>query len=40
MCSRGVVEVHDLGGGREQFVGEIPDPHRAVAEDDGLADVF
>ena len=36
----GVVEVHDLGGGREQLVGEVPDPHRAVAEDDGLADVF
>ena len=36
----GVVEVDDLGGGGEQLIGDVPDPHRAVAEDDELADVL
>ena len=36
----GVVEVDDLGGGGEQLIGEVPDPDRAVAEDDELADVL
>ena len=36
----GVVEVDDLGGGGEQLIGEVPDPHGAVAEDDELADVL
>ena len=36
----GVVEVDDLGGGGEQLVGEVPDPHCPVAEDDELADVL
>jgi hypothetical protein len=33
----GVIEVDDLGGGREE-IGEVPDPGRAVADDDELAD--
>ena len=36
----GVVEVNDLGGGGEQLIGDVPDPHRAIAEDDELADVL
>jgi hypothetical protein len=35
-----VEQVNDLGRGREQLIGEVPDPYRAVAEDDELADVF
>ena len=35
----GVIEVNDLGGFGEVPAGEIPDPDRAVAEDDQLADV-
>jgi hypothetical protein len=36
----GVVEVHDLGGGRESFIGDVPDPRGAIAEDHELADVL
>ena len=35
----GVVEVHDRGGFGQDRGGEVPDPGRAVAEDDELADV-
>ena len=36
----GVVEVGDLGGGGEVLIGQVPDPGRAVTEDDELADVL
>ena len=35
----GVVEVNDRGGLRQDCGGQVPDPERAVAEDDELADV-
>ena len=35
----GVVDVHDRGGFGQDRGGEVPDPGRAVAEDDELADV-
>src|SRR5262249_59168005 len=35
----GVIQVDDLGGFREVPGGEVPDPVRAVAQDDQLADV-
>ena len=35
-----MVEADDLGGGREALAGEVPDPYRAVAEDDELADML
>jgi hypothetical protein len=36
----GVVEIDDLGGSVEQFIGDVLDPYRAVAADDELADVL
>ncbi len=35
----GVVEVHDGGGLGQDRGGQVPDPGRAVAQDDELADV-
>lgn len=36
----GVVEVHDGGGFGQDRGGQVPDPGRAVTEDDELADVI
>jgi len=35
----GVPDVHDLGRGGQELAGQVPDPGRAVAQDDELADV-
>jgi hypothetical protein len=36
----GVIQIDVLGGGGEVLAGEVPDPGRAVAERDELADVL